>query len=144
MSSIEIWIIVGLVLMAMELALPGAVVAFLGFSALIVAGCIYFGFIESPMEAITAYFIISIFFLIFIRGFFTKFFEGDTSKDNTNEDDELKGRLVVVAEDIKAHVPGRVKLQESTWAAQAEHSIKQGESARVIGRDGNTLLVEPV
>ena len=144
MSAIEIWIIIGLVLMALELALPGAVVAFLGFSALIVAALIYYGFLNSPVEAITAYFIISIFFLFFIRGFFTKFFEGDTSLDNTDEDVDLKGSLVEVAEHIEPHKPGRVRLQESTWRAQSESKISLGESARVVGRDGNTLIVEPI
>ncbi len=144
MTAIEVWIIVGLVLMAMELLLPGAVVAFLGFSALVVAGLIYMGVLEGPVQAVTAYFVISIFFLFFIRGFFTKFFEGDTSTDNTDEDLDLQGSLVVVTDSIEPHTPGRVKLQESTWNAQSEQTINSGESARVVARDGNTLIVEPI
>jgi len=144
MNAIQIWIIVGLILMAMELMLPGAVVAFLGFSALIVAALLYFGFLSGPIQAVTAYFVISIFLLLFIRGFFTKFFEGDTSEDNTDEDLDLQGSLVTVAEEIKPHAPGRVRLQESTWSAQSDHRIQEGQSARVVKRDGNTLIVEPV
>jgi membrane-bound serine protease (ClpP class) len=41
------------------------------------------------------------------------------------------------------HSDGTVQVNSELWSARSEEPIKSGETVRVIGREGFTLLVEP-
>ena len=135
------WIGAGLVLVFLEVILPGGIIVFLGVSAIMVGIGIHFEWINTIPMAITSWFALSIINLFAMRSFFMKFFEGDTSIQNTNEDLDDLGRIVVVAQDIYPHKEGRIRFKDSTWIAQSEHEIKKDAKAIITNRKGNKYVV---
>ena len=57
-------------------------------------------------------------------------------------DRTLIGREAVVT--AACEPDGQVRLDGETWAARCEAGAQVGESVRIVGRDGLTLVVEPV
>lgn len=139
-----IWIIAGAVMALLEFILPGGIIVFLGMAAIAVGGAVYLGWITTAVHALLAWFIISILFMLFLRQLFIKYFEGDTSVENVDEDKDLIGSLVETVEEILPHKEGRVKFRDTTWAARSNGELKPGSKAVVSERDGNTLIVKPI
>lgn len=137
-----VWISAGIVMVLLEFIVPGGIIVFLGTAALFVGASVYFGVITSVVSAFIAWFISSIFLMLFLRSVFIKYFEGDSLVQNVDEDEDLKGSLVVVVEDIFPYREGRVKFRDSTWSARSEEQILKNNKAIIEGRDGNCLIVK--
>ena len=137
-----IWIILGLALAFLEVVVPGGVLVFLGLSAVLVGAALHFGLVDTLMAAFTLWFITSIVTLLFLRSLFMKFFEGDSSVQNVNEEFEIEGSLVEVVEDIHPYKEGRVRFRDTTWMARSEEEIGAGQTARILRLDGNCLIVQ--
>ena len=137
-----IWIICGVVMMLLELLVPGGIIIFLGLAAVVVGTLLYFGWITSLFTSFTSWFLISIIFLLFLRALFSKYFGGNYSIQNTNEDLDLVGVQVTVIEDIFPYRKGSVKLREVVWTAKSDETIRAGSEALVFKRDGNDLVVK--
>lgn len=144
MNSWIAWLIFSAVLMALEIILPGGIVVFLGIAGLIVSLGVYTQLIDSLPVALITWFISSLFLIIFLRSFFMKYFEGDSSVDGVDEDEDLIGSVASVTEDIKPHSEGRIRFRDSTWTARSDQSISSGTDVRIIGRDGIVLLVQKI
>jgi len=140
----QIWGVFGGVLVLLELILPGGIVIFLGLAAFIVAGGLYLDVITSVTSSFLTWFISSLIFIIFLRSFFMKYFEGDSEIQNVNEDDDLMGALVTVSEDVFPHKEGRVRLRDSTWVARSHDTLKKESKAIVCGREGNILIIKSI
>lgn len=144
MAGYAIWILCGLILMVLELILPGGIVVFLGISAVMVGSAVYFGLIAHWMHAMIAWFMLSLFFILGVRSFFMKFFEGDSKIDNVDEDADIIGTVVEVVQDILPYKDGRVRFRDSTWTARGDEEFVVGQKVRVIKREGNALIVESI
>ena len=49
-----------------------------------------------------------------------------------------------IAQVVDWHSPhGSVRVHGEIWAARSERTLNRGDSARIVGRDGLTLIVEP-
>lgn len=144
METWMIWSIAGAILVLAELVIPGGVCIFLGLSALMVGGSIYFGWIETLFESLILWIFSSLVLLGFLRTFFISKFEGDSSVQNVDEDRDLEGTLGDVVETIYPHKEGRISLRGSTWNARSEQEIPSGHKAIVVGRDGNTIIVKSI
>ena len=142
MTHIQAWLAVGTALVLLELVLPGGIVVFPGMASLLVALALYVGWVTTVEKALILWFLLSIVLMLFLRSVFIKYFEGDTSVQNVDEDKDLKGALVDVVETVQPYKEGRVRLRETTWMARSEEEITQGNQAVVIGRDGNRLIVK--
>lgn len=144
MASWLIWIIAGVVMALLEFVVPGGIIVFLGLAAMVVGGSIYLGWIQTIVMALIAWFIISLFLMIVLRSFFMKYFEGDSSIQNVDEDVDMQGSIVEVVEQVEAYKEGRVKFRDTTWAARSSEEIAVGEKAIISGRDGNVLVVKSI
>lgn len=138
------WLIVGIVLILSEFVIPGGIVVFLGLSALVVSLGFYFQLITNHLNGFLTWFIVSIFLMLFLRSLFIRYFEGDSSIQNVDEDSEILGSIVLVVEDIFPYKDGRVKFRDSTWSARSEDEIKSGDKALIENRDGNYLIVKSI
>ena len=136
-----IWVLIGIVLSILETVVPGGIVIFLGFSALAIGGAIYIGWITSLKMAIIGWFILSIFSMLFLRSVFIKYFEGDATIDDVDEDVDYGGSIVEVVEDIHPYQDGRVKYRGTTWGARSDDEISKGESAIIVKKEDNILIV---
>ena len=142
MQAWLIWIALGAVMIFLELIVPGGIIVFLGLASISVGAALYYELVTTTMMALLTWFITSIFFIIFFRSFFIKYFEGDSTKQNVDEDADLVGSLVEVVEDIFSYKDGRVKFRDSTWTARSNEDIAIGSKARIVARDGNNLVVK--
>lgn len=136
------WLIAGSVLIFLELIVPGGIVAFLGLSALVVGGLLFYGVLESLFAALITWFIISIVFIFGLRSFFMQYYSGDAKVDNVDEDADLVGAVVEVVEIIHPYKEGRVRFRDTTWVARSEEEIAVGTRARILKREGSTLVVQ--
>ncbi len=144
MKEWQIWILVGVVMILLELIIPGGVIIFLGLAAMCTSALLYFGFINTIMMAFVAWFIITIFLMFTLRSIFIKYFEGDSTKENVDEDKDLVGSIVSVIEDVVPYKEGRVKFRDTTWLARSDEEITQGSRAVISGRDGNSLIIKSI
>lgn len=136
-----IWSILGSVLILLEFIVPGGIVVFLGLAAILVGGSIYAQWITSLTSALLTWFISSIFFMLFLRSVFIKYFEGDAKVHNVDEDEDILGAIVEIIEDVCPYKEGRVKFQDSTWVARSDEELLMGSNAVILRRDGNTLII---
>lgn len=140
----EQWLVAGGLLIVSELLLPGGVVVFLGISALIVGGGIKFGYLNSFTSILLTMFFSSLFLLIFVRSFFMKFFAGDTTVHNVDEQKDAQGTLVEVEEDILPHKEGRVNFRGTAWQSRSEEELIKGSKAIIIRIEGNIIIVKSI
>jgi membrane protein implicated in regulation of membrane protease activity len=136
------WFIMGAVLIFLELVVPGGIVVLLGAAALLVGSLLFYGAIETLFAALITWFISSLVFIFGLRGFFMKYFEGDSQVDNVDEDSDLIDSVVEVVEIIYPHKEGRVRFRDTTWNARSDQELAAKAKARIVKRDGNTLVVQ--
>ncbi|PCH45309.1 MAG: hypothetical protein COC23_08100 [Hyphomicrobiales bacterium] len=66
--------IFGVILIFLEVVVPGGIIVFLGLSAGLISALVYFEIVTSIVTAITIWFIVSLFFMLGLRSFFMKYF----------------------------------------------------------------------
>ncbi len=80
------WIIAGVVLLLVELVVPGMVLGFLGASALLVAGLVWMGWTNTWVASLTAWFVISLVLLVTLRGLFQKLGGGEVDRQTLDDE----------------------------------------------------------
>ncbi len=144
MNDWMIWMTIGVVMMLLELILPGGVIVFLGLASVSVGSLVYLGYINTIIMALIAWFIISLAYIFILRAFFIKYFEGDSVVQNVDEDEDVIGSFVEVIEDILPYKEGRVRFRDSTWGARSEEELSKGKKAVIERRDGSKLVIKSI
>ncbi|WP_320822498.1 NfeD family protein [Reinekea sp.] len=139
-----VWLSLGVILILLELVVPGAVLGFVGGAAILTSGLIYFGHIEGPVNILLTFFIASITFVVVLRTGLLRLFPSESRVENTDELVDAIGQIVMVLDAITPHRRGRIKYSETSWPAQADVELDAGQSAVITGRDGNCFLVKPL
>jgi inner membrane protein len=140
-----IWLLAGLLLMFLELLLPGLVVIFFGLAALIVGSICFF--IDLTLNQQLGIFILaSILLLVLLRGTFKKVFQGHFQKTAGPEGNlsEFIGERAVVKNTISPTRPGKIDFHGSDWSATADGTIEQGATVEIIGQSNITLKVKAI
>ena len=143
--SFEAWLTIGIILAFIELFVPGGILLNLGLASIIVAVGIKFGFLDSWVVTLTTWFISASFLLFTFSIVSNRFFKGEQSIDNTDEDLDIYGKTVLVTETIgPGNQAGRVEFQGSSWSALSDGSIIQaGKQVTIVCKDNISLIVEP-
>ncbi|MEO0019503.1 MAG: NfeD family protein [candidate division WOR-3 bacterium] len=134
-----VWIILGLVLAALEMVVPGLVIIWFGLAA-VITGVLSI-FIHNP------YFHYAVFLLLSGLGIFLAQWIG---RRITKPEPEpvgalrLSGAIGVVVKDIKPPELGRVKVTGEEWLAESNVAVDAGVKVRVLRVEGTRLIVEPV
>jgi inner membrane protein len=137
------WIIAGVVLILLELILPGMVLGFLGGGALIVAALIWWGWIDTWTSSLTTWFIVSIVLLVALRGFFQRLVGGESEVQSTDEDVDAYGTIVDVVETITPEKQGRIHYRGAPWGAICyDGTIEAGDKAMLAFRENLVWVVE--
>ncbi|MBC8471466.1 MAG: NfeD family protein [Planctomycetes bacterium] len=138
-----IWFLTGLVLLILEFALPGLIIAFFGVGAWIVALVCLITDIGINTQLII-FIICSVLSLLCLRKWLKGIFLGHTgSKQNLKENlDEFVGQKAVVKEKIVPKAGGKVEFHGTNWLAQADEEIAEGVMVQIISKDNITLKVK--
>lgn len=140
-----IWFLVGLLLLVMELAMPGLIIGFFGIGAWIVAVvCL---FTEIGINAQLIVFIVSsVLSLVLLRRWLKGIFLGHAgSKQDLKHDlEEFVGQRALVKEKIVPKLGGKVEFHGSNWEAQADQEIAEGTVVEIVGKDNITFKVKPL
>jgi membrane protein implicated in regulation of membrane protease activity len=134
----------GIILMTLELILPGGVAFFLGISGLGVGLLRFLGLLTDPVAAIAAWLLASMGLTIAIRPFIKKYLKPETSFKLADEDYEAMDQLAVVTEELNdLDNSGRIKFDGVTWQARSlEGRIPVGKQVAIRHRENTTWIVE--
>nr|WP_321460790.1 NfeD family protein [uncultured Cohaesibacter sp.] len=136
------WVVVGLVLLVLEILVPGTMFLWFGVAALIV-GALSFVIDFSWQNEFILFAILSLISVIAGRYILSKTAKGSTDKPLLNERVQaLVGNIYQLDEPI-VNGHGRVKVRDSYWRIKGP-DCPQGSRVKVVGGEGTMLDVELV
>ena len=136
------WIIIGAVLMALELAAPGAFMIWLGLAAAVTGILAFITDVTWPIELLI-FAILGLVFATIGRRVNARFsVRNDQAPFLNRRGDALVGRVFVLDAPI-VQGAGRVRIDDSVWRIRGADAAS-GTKVKVQAIDGTTLLVEPV
>jgi len=136
-----LWIVLGLALLAGELATPGGFyVLFFGIGALLVGGLTASGLLESGSLQWLLFPALSVGALAVFRRRLLAAFETPVRRDAI---DALRGEVATLGEDIAPGAVGKAELRGTSWTVRNVDArpLRAGERCRVDRAEGLTLLV---
>lgn len=137
-----IWFLIGLVLFLLELVVPGFIIFFFGFGAWVTAMiCLLFH--PGTNLEIIIFAVTSVLSLLALRKIIqNKFFY---SKSNGSEavEDEFTGKEGLALIDFGKGRKGKVEFKGTTWNAESDSEIKEGQTVIIMEKQSFSLFVEP-
>ncbi len=137
------WIVVGLILVALELAASGGFyVIFFGIAALAIGGLRVFDVAGPAWMQILLFSLISVGALMFFRRPMLRWLQLDAAAGDV---DSLVGEIATALDDIEPGAIGRAELRGTAWTARnrAARPLRKGERCTVVSVDGLTIFLEP-
>lgn len=137
-----IWFIIGLVLFLLELVIPGFFIFFFGIGAWVTA---LLCLIAEPGVNVQAlvFATTSVLSLVALRRMIQRrFFD---TKDNLSEavEDEFTGREATATTAILPGKKGKVEFKGTSWNAESESAVNEGETVIITRKDNFNLFVKP-
>lgn len=141
----------GVLLIGSEFVVPSLFTIFLGVAALLTAALRGVGLVESVPISFLLWSVLSLGLVVPFRSQVQRLMPGGKSevkKDRTDveHDRDAMGEVVDVVEDISdENDKGRIRFQGTTWNARMTNgSLKKGEKAQLVYREGALWVVEAV
>jgi membrane protein implicated in regulation of membrane protease activity len=140
-----IWFAVGLVILVLELAVPGLILFFFGIGAWLVALLTLLFDININIQLLI-FFISSVILLFSLRQWVRQLFTGKMgiSKNDEESSGDLVGERATVVEAIIPPSNGRVEIHGTNWTAESDIEIKAGDIVEIIGMKNLTLKVKKI
>lgn len=141
-----LWLVGGLVLLGSELVLPGAVAAFLGLAALVVAGGVWAGLLTGLPGMLFTWMGTSTLLVLTLRSWLLRRFPPDSTKGELRDHRALYGTEVEVVTDVSPdNDTGRIRLDGTSWQALSSAGpIPAGAKAKLVYLDNLVWTVEPL
>ena len=140
------WLIIGVMLFFLEMAVPGFILAFFGLGALVTALAAWL----VPMSIVLqlALFICASLLSLFgLRKSIQNKFFAPSLKDGKTDDDVMHavpGDKGVVSMTIAPPAEGRIKYSGTSWRASADEKIDEGEIVTIVRQKDLVIHVEKV
>ena len=137
------WIVLGVALTLLELAVPAFFLVWFGVGAIIVG----LAMLVVPEVSFVWQIAIWIAASVALIWLWFKVFRSDAHKTHAGmSKGQLVGEVGIVTRDIRPYDRGQIRLQkpilgEELWESTAEEEIKAGERVRVLEVEGNFLKV---
>ena len=142
-NSVTVWLLIGLLLSLLELAVPGTYLIWFGFAAFAMSILV----LVVPLEITAQLFWFALFSAVFaVFGLYAYryiFKKTQTPKEYQNLNDSARqhvGKTVTVAEDSEDNQT-KVKIGDSFWLAYCEKPFKKGDTAKVFGVKDSLILI---
>ena len=136
------WLLLGVVLIALEMAASGGFyIIFFGVAAVVIAALSLIGAAGPVWVQLLLFSIISVISLLFFRSPMLRWMKLDKGGDNV---DSLVGETAVAQQDIPAGEIGRVELRGTSWSARNRgvERLTIGRRCVVVGVDRLMLIIE--
>ena len=137
-----LWILAGLVLLAMELLTPGGFfVIFFGFGACLVGAAVGLGLVQTIWLQWLLFSVISIVLMLFLR---RPLLEWMKRREPVRAPvDSFVGEIAVLTEDLAPGGIGKAELRGTSWSvrSRAGEAMARGRRCRVEEVEGLTLWV---
>ncbi|MBJ6988525.1 MULTISPECIES: NfeD family protein [unclassified Devosia] len=134
------WMVFGLILLGLELAVPGGFLIWFGVSALVIGALTLVVAVSWPLQWL-AFAALSL-SAIFIWTKSAKRRQAHSDKPLLNQrTDQLIGQTGILSEPIISGL-GRMHIGDTVWRVSGP-DLTTGSKVRVVGADGNILRVEP-
>jgi inner membrane protein len=136
------WFILGLGLFVLELVIPGFFIFFFGLGAWVTALVCLIGNPGTNLQ-ILIFAISSTLLLLALRRIIQKKFLNSKSTQSDNVEDEFTGKEAIATIDFGGMKHGKVEFKGTTWTAESDSEIKEGQRVIIIEKDSFKLIVEP-
>ena len=137
------WLVVGLVLVALEMAAAGGFyIIFFGIAAIAIAGLRFLDIAGPAWFQLLLFSVISVASLIFFRQRLLRHWQVPGAPADI---DSLVGDTAFALDDISAGAVGKVELRGTTWTARnnTKSVITKGSRCTVVRTDRLMLFVRP-
>ena len=137
------WVLLGLILVALELAASGGFyVIFFGIAAVAIGGLHLFHLAGPVWWQFLLFSVLSVASLVLFRGVFLRWLKLDRPGI---EVDSLVGELATPLQDILPGGVGRAELRGSVWSARnaSGQTVVRGQRCTVVRVDRLTIFLEP-
>ncbi len=140
-SSIEpwVWFASGLVLIGLELAVPGSFLIWFGAAALVIGALVAYFDMDWRWQLVL-WGVLSISFLLVGRRLTTKNYDKEGDPHLNKRGSRYQGHVFVLKQAL-AHGKGTLEIGDSIWRVNGP-DLPAGAHVKVVGQDGTTLLVE--
>ncbi len=138
-----LWLIIGVVLFLLEMAVPGFVLFFFGLAAWITAlGSYLFNW---GLNIQLGVFLASSLLCLFgLRNIVKKVFMGDAKEDGADSILASGGEKCMVSKGIYPPAEGQVKFSGTFWRAEAEEAIEEGEMVTIVQQNDLLITVQKI
>lgn len=137
-----LWFILGLVLLLLELVIPGFFIFFFGLGAWVAAlACLIWD--PGVNLQIIIFAVTSVLTLIGLRRMIQRKFFYVKEEDSQRVEDEFTGKEAIVLADLGPGLTGKVEFKGTSWKAESASEIKTGQRAIIIRKEDFKLIVEP-
>lgn len=142
------WLIIGVMLFFLELALPGFVMFFFGLAALITALVAWVTPIAIVWQ-LALFTTSSLVLFVTLRNVIQRrFFDKPDPEEGEGEDEDqvlaVPGDRAVVGVTIEPPAEGRINYSGTSWRATADESIEEGEIVAVVRQENLVIHVEKI
>ena len=139
-SPVLAWFLLGILLFALELALPGMIVFFFGVGAWCAALAVFL-LPMSLASQLLIFLVTSLVALVLLRATVKKVFLGRVLEVDAMERSIPPGATGEVIEDIVPPAAGKVKYGGSFWRATADRSIRAGTVVTIVEKNNLSIKV---
>ena len=142
-SDVTNWVILGLVLSLLELAVPGVYLIWFGLAAFAMSITVYFVpmiFTTQLMWFAAFSAVFAIFGWLAYRQIFKRTQTPKEYRNLNNPAAQHVGETVTLAEDVVDNQT-KVKIGDTFWLAYCEKPLKSGDTAKVTGVKDNGMLL---
>ena len=136
------WFILGLILLLLELVIPGFVIIFFGIGAWVTALLCLVANPGFNLQAIV-FAVTSVLSLIALRKMLQKRFFYTDERLSEKVEDEFTGREALALSDIVPGSTGKVEFKGTTWKAESDAEIREGQKVVIKKIENVKLIVEP-
>lgn len=135
------WLIIGVTLFILEMAVPGFILFFFGLAAMLTAlGCYFFPWSVNTQLAV--FLVLSLVSLFSLRGIVQKVFIGDKKEDGEDSIFASGGEKCVVTSTITPPAEGQVKFGGTFWRAEADDAIEEGTVVEIVKQKDLLITVK--
>lgn len=137
-----IWFLIGLVLILLELIVPGLVLVFFGIGAWVTALVCLFADVSINTQLVL-FLISSLVSLALLRRALKNRYADRKTPDSELEDEYI-GQTAVAISSFAAGETGKVSFKGSHWEAIAQQAVLEGQKLKITGYKSIKLFVEPL